>query len=359
MPRIALLLWVRTLPGRSSLAFLQAAHLWQLRVLSHCLCYIYGLITSEKKLIESIRRLSAQSRNKTVVRGIGDDCAILRLSPGHELLITTDFSIEDVHFRRVWHPAASIGHRCLARGLSDIAAMGGEALACFLSLGLPPRLPQRWVDEFLQGLSRLAKRHGVQLAGGDTSAAPQVTADIVVAGQVPQGKAVLRSGARPNDRIYVTGELGDSTAALERLRNGLRLRPTPGSRHFFPEPRLKVGAWLRGRGLATAMIDLSDGLSIDLGHICEESRVSAMIEAGKVPVARNSTLQLALHGGEDYELLFTAPAKAKIPSSIAGVKVTQIGSVLPKDYRAAIRILEENGRSRPLAPLGWQHFRSN
>jgi thiamine-monophosphate kinase len=316
------------------------------------------LIASEKKLIESIRRLAAKSRNGALVHGIGDDCAVIRLSPGYELLVTTDFSIENVHFRRNWHPARSVGHRCLARGLSDIAAMGGDPLACFLSLGVPPKLPQTWVDEFLAGLARLAKRYNVQLAGGDTSAAPQITADIVVAGQVPRGKALLRSGARPGDLIYVTGELGASTAALKQLFAGRRLRASNSSRHFFPEPRLAVGSWLRRRDLATAMIDLSDGLSIDLGHICEESRVSALIDSRKVPISRDATLQLALHGGEDYELLFTAARTTKIPASVQGVKVTQIGSITRKDYRSAIKILDDNGKQRTLQPLGWQHFRT-
>ena len=315
------------------------------------------MIAAEKKLIESIRRLANQSRNPAVSRGIGDDCAIMRISPGHELLVTTDFSIENVHFRRQWHPPRSVGHRCLARGLSDIAAMGGEPLACFLSLGLPPKLPQRWADDFLRGLAALARRFGVQLAGGDTSAAHEITADIIVLGQVPRGRAVLRSGARPGDVIYATGELGGSTATLKQLLAGVKIRPVPGSRHFFPEPRLRAGAWLRKRRLATAMIDLSDGLSIDLGHICDESGVSAMVDSRKLPVARGATLELALHGAEDYELLFTAPAKAKIPATIDGVKITPIGSITKKDYRAAIRILDENGRAHALRPLGWQHFR--
>lgn len=315
------------------------------------------MIATEKKLIESIRRLAAKSPNHAVVQGIGDDCAVLRLAPGHELLLTTDFSIENVHFRRKWHPARSVGHRCLARGLSDIAAMGGEPLACFLSLGLPPDLSQSWADDFLKGLIQLAKRHRVQLAGGDTSAAPQVTADIVVTGQIPRGKSVLRSGARPGDLIYVTGELGASTAELKQLFAGQRVRPSPSSRHFFPQPRVEIGSWLRRRALATAMIDLSDGLSIDLGHICEESRVSAVVDSRNIPIAPKATLQLALHGGEDYELLFTASPRTKIPAAIRGVKVTRIGSITRKDYRSAIKILEDNGKQRTVHPLGWQHFR--
>jgi thiamine-monophosphate kinase len=315
------------------------------------------LVAAEKTLIHGIRRFASHSRNRAVIHGIGDDCAVLRVSAGQELLVTTDFSIENVHFRRQWHPARSVGHRCLARGLSDIAAMGGEPLACFLSLGLPANLPQRWADEFLQGLTRLAKRYGVQLAGGDISAAPEITADIVAVGQVPIGKSVLRSGARPGDVIYVTGELGGSAGTLKQLFAGRKVRPSPAGRHFFPDPRLEAGAWLRRGGLPSAMIDLSDGLSIDLGHICEESGVSAMVDSAKIPVARNSSLDLALHGGEDYELLFTAPGKVKMPAAIRGVKVTRIGSITRKDYRSAIRILDDNGRARALRPLGWQHFR--
>jgi thiamine-monophosphate kinase len=235
--------------------------------------------------------------------------------------------------------------------------MGGEPLACFLSLGLPPKLSQRWVDAFFRGLKRLARRFKVQLAGGDISSAPKITADIVVAGQVLPGKAILRSGAKPGNRIYVTGELGGSAAVLKRLRAGERVRPTDSRRHFYPAPRIEAGCWLRQHGLATAMIDLSDGLSVDLQHICQESRVAATIDSAAIPISKGADLGLALHGGEDYELLFTAPAQAGVPAKIAGVKITEIGSIRRrKDYRPAIEILGENGRARILAARGWQHF---
>src|SRR5262249_50819404 len=281
--------------------------------------------------------------------GIGDDCAILRFPPGHHLLVTTDLSIEDVHFRRKWHPAKSVGHRCLARGLSDIAAMGGEPLVCFLSLGLPARLPQTWVDEFFRASRGRARCFRVPVAGGDTSAARKITADIVVAGQVLAGKAILRSGARAGDRIYVTGELGASAAALKKLFAGKRVSPASARSHFFPEPRLAIARQLRLKNLATAMIDLSDGLSVDLAHICQESGVAATINAAAVPIARGAGLELALHGGEDYELLFTAKPRVRIPARIAGARITQIGCVhSQKDYPAAIRILDENGKARTL-----------
>jgi thiamine-monophosphate kinase len=301
-----------------------------------------------------VRRSLVRGR---LVRGIGDDCAVLEVAAGHQLLVTTDLSIENVHFRRQWHPPASVGHRCLMRGLSDIAAMGGEPIACFLSLGLPARLPQKWVDGFLQGLAALARRFAVPLAGGDISATPVITADIIVAGQVPSGKALLRSGARPGDRIYVTGDLGGSAAVLGRLYSGKRVAPARSSRYFYPMPRLEAGRWLRRNRLATAMIDVSDGLSVDLAHICQESRVAARIVAGDIPAAKGANLELAFHGGDDYELLFTASPKARVPNKISGVPVTEIGVIQRrKDYRPAIQILDENGRARILAPHGWQHF---
>src|SRR5512140_1099945 len=251
-------------------------------------------MVKERSLIQQIRRIAASSVNTAVKMGIGDDCAILSLKPGFELLVTTDLCIEDVHFRRAWHPAQAVGHRCLTRGLSDIAAMGGEPIACFLSLGLPEGLPQTWVNGFLRGLLALARRHKVQLAGGDVSSAPQITADIVVTGQVPSGKAVLRSGANPGDRIYVTGTLGGSAGTLKQLLAGNAIKPAKSSPHFYPTPRLQVGNWLRKHHLATAMIDISDGISVDLRHICEESGVAAILISNKVPIAKSADLELAL-----------------------------------------------------------------
>lgn len=314
-------------------------------------------MTGERSLIHQIRRMAAASRNSAVSMGIGDDCAILRLRPGFELLVTTDLCLENVHFRRAWHPPTVVGHRCLTRGLSDIAAMGGEPVACFLSLGLPADLPSRWINGFLRGLLALARRHKVQLAGGDVSSAPQITADIVVSGQVPSGTAVRRSGAHPEDRIYVTGSLGGSAATLKQLFTGKAVKPTKLNPHFFPTPRLEVGSWLRKHRLATALIDISDGLSVDLGHICDESGVAAILLSNKIPISKNASLELALHGGEDYELLFTASKRAKIPLQIAGVAITQIGEIRNRrDYSSAIQILGDNGKVRPLPQRGWEHF---
>jgi thiamine-monophosphate kinase len=307
---------------------------------------------AERKLIDRIRA-HAKARAPHVTLGIGDDCAILRPPRGHELLVTTDFSLEGTHFRRQWHPAHSVGHRCLTRGLSDIAAMGGEPLAAFLSLALPKDLPQRWADDFLRGLLALARRFHIPLAGGDIAQSPGgVLADVILVGSVPRGRALLRSGARPGDAIYVTGALGGSAAALARLRDGDKLRPRQWLAHYFPTPRIEVGRSLRQLRLASAAIDLSDGLSTDLSHICEESGAGAVIYAESVPVTRHATLELALHGGEDYELLFTS--SKRVPQEIAGVAITRIGEIIRE---RKLYLADRTGRRQPLRARGWEHFR--
>ena len=335
----------------------------------------------ERLLIQRIRR-AAGRRADLPGHGVGDDCAVLRMRVGHEALVTTDFSLEDVHFRREWHPPESVGHRCLARGLSDIAAMGGLPQAAFLSLALPADLRQKWVDGFLRGLLKLAGHYSVQLAGGDTAQSPDgILADIVVLGSVPAGKAILRSGARAGDLLYVTGMLGSSAAALNDLRDGKKLRPSSHPRHFYPEPRIAVGRFLREKKLASAMIDISDGLSTDLGHICEESKTGAVVYSDALPLVSGNvvggrfvsghgfsraegqpkntralapeTLQFALHGGEEYELLFTVPANRRIPKQIAGVPVTKIGEIV---RGRQMKLVTLGGKTEVLKPAGWEHF---
>jgi thiamine-monophosphate kinase len=282
---------------------------------------------------------------------------VLRVPAGHEVLVTTDFTLENVHFRRKWHDPEVVGRRCVTRGLSDIAAMGGEPRAAFLSLALDRRTPQKWVDQFLAGVLEAAAEFGVALAGGDTAQSHDgIQADIVLLGSVPKGKALLRSGAQAGDEIFVTGHLGGAAAALNALSKG-RVRAQNYPRHFHPVARVRVGQWLRQRGLASAMIDLSDGLSTDLDHICEESGLGAIIEAEAIPrasVGRPAKLvdfNLALHGGEDYELLFTS--HGKIPASIAGVPVTRIGQITRK---RGMVLMRPNGGRRKLSARGWQHF---
>ncbi len=318
----------------------------------------------ERQLIERIRK-AARLRVPHLLRGIGDDCAVLRPPRGHDLLVTTDLTLEGAHFRREWHPADAVGHRCLARGLSDIAAMGGEPLAAFLSLALPSGLPQRWADEFLRGFLKLARKFDVALAGGDTAASPAgILADIIVLGSMPKGTAVLRSGARGGDRIYVTGELGAASVALKQLYAGKKLRPRDHPRLFYPEPRIEVGRVLREKGIASAMIDLSDGLSTDLTHVCEESGGwGALLDEEAIPratVGRHEVeLKYALHGGDDYELLFTARPGNKVPRRIAGVTITEIGRIARSSKRASSRLLLRTHGSnvRSIGAEGWEHFR--
>lgn len=324
----------------------------------------------EKALIAEIRRMAEHlshrrtRSNRTILNGIGDDCAVLRLPESQDFLVTTDFTLEGIHFRRDWHPPESVGHRCLARGLSDIAAMGGEPVAVFLSLALPRDLPQSWVRRFRRSLINLAEKHGASLAGGDTAESPDgILADIVVIGAVPNGKAILRSGAKPGDRIYVSGELGGSAAAVAKLRTRPKKRVNPRDypRHFYPEPRVELGRMVREKNLVSAMIDTSDGLSTDLAHICEESSVGAEIESSAIPLAcvgqpaHEVDLDLVLHGGEDYELLFTAPRGKRIPNRLAGIAITQIGRIT-KSRR--IVLWNPLGIGSELRPKGWEHFRN-
>jgi thiamine-monophosphate kinase len=304
--------------------------------------------------------------------GIGDDCALLRPRAGEELAVTTDLSIAGRHFRLDWHPPEAVGHRTLARGLSDLAAMGARPVAAFLSLGLPRALTtargrgRAWVDRFFDGLLALAEMHKTPLAGGDLAESPVAVADIVLIGAVPRGRALLRCGARAGDLLYVTGSMGGAAAALARLGELAKdaARPAvPGKRmqamlapHLYPQPRLAQGLQLQRRGWATAALDLSDGLSTDLAHVCEESGVAAEVDAAALPVYPGATLAQALHGGEDYELLFTARPGTRLPRTIAGVPVTQIGRmVAARAGEAQVRLRTEQGVTA-LGPHGWEHF---
>jgi thiamine-monophosphate kinase len=333
----------------------------------------------ELALIRQIRSRAAKSAYPGLTLGIGDDCALLRPRRGHELAVTTDLCIQGRHFRLDWHTPESIGHRALARGLSDLAAMGAQPVAAFLSLGLPRSLanpPGRWsaswVARFLDGLLALATAYKTPLAGGDLSETPVPLADIVLIGSVPAGKALLRSTARPGDLLFVTGALGGGAAALphfDRLAkqskprsNGLNLARIPKelepllARHLWPQPRIAQGLRLRSRGLASAAMDLSDGLSTDLAHLCEESHVAAEIDPALLPIHPGASLDYALHGGDDYELLFTADPNARIPRKIAGVSITRVGRIVPaRRGRSPVTLITQHG-PRPLKPQGWEHF---
>src|ERR1700722_877545 len=318
-------------------------------------------MAGERELIAAIRKRAGQlPRNLGIVSlGIGDDCAVLHPRRGEEIVVTTDLSLENVHFRRDWHPPQSVGHRCLARGLSDLAAMGARPEAAFLSLAIPAELTGPWMDSFLDGLMALAELHQVPLAGGDMAKSPLVVADIVLMGSVPKGKALLRSGARAGDVIYVTGALGGSAAelrALERRPGDYRGKYKVGHPHLYPEPRLAAGRKLMRAELATAAIDLSDGLSTDLAHLCDESRLAAEIDVEALPVDARATLEQALHGGEDYELLFTASPKTKVPTQVGGVLTHAIGRMKKRGKDPQVE-LDCDGTRTVLKPGGWNHFR--
>jgi thiamine-monophosphate kinase len=277
---------------------------------------------NELDWIERLRRRIPAAKGELVL-GIGDDCAIYRPRGAREdLLLTTDLMIEGVHFRREGVSPAFIGHKSLARGLSDIAAMGGEPKLCLISLAAP-KTWVRHLDEFYRGLLRLAQQTGTQVAGGDLASGDRIVIDIIVCGAVAKGMALRRDGANPGEAIYVSGALGGSA------KRGYRVRPVP---------RLQLGRSLRGR--ASACMDLSDGLSTDLYRMCEASGVSARLE--HVPVASGASLEQALHGGEDYELLYTGPA------GLPGIKV---GRVVGLDPAALVTFLGD-----PLQPAGYDQF---
>jgi thiamine-monophosphate kinase len=294
---------------------------------------------NELSIVRLIRSL-AQSRAPGVVAGIGDDCAILRPRPGEDLLLTTDFLIEDVHFRRGTHSGADCGWKALARGFSDIAAMGGTPRACLVSLALAPWTGAGWVRAFYRSLNQLAACHNAAVIGGDTSRAAKLACDIVVLGAVPRGRALRRDGAKPGDVICVTGSLGGSAL-------GLASGKAPAlRRHLRPEPRLEAGRLLRTRLRATSCIDVSDGLALDLHRLCLESKVAADLW-GPLPSFPGASLEQALAGGEDYELLFTLPAQRRLPASVAGIPVTAIGAIRsgkPGELTFA---------GAPLTPRGW------
>jgi thiamine-monophosphate kinase len=328
-------------------------------------------------------RAASRDRRGGLRLGIGDDCALLAPRADEELAVTTDLSIAGRHFRLDWHPPEAVGHRVLARGLSDLAAMGARPVAAFLSLGLPRELTtlvghrragsrsesRSWVERFLDGFLALAEAHSTPLAGGDLAESPVAVADIVLIGAVPRGRALLRSGANPGDLLYVTGALGGAAAGLARLaelaqaQSGRSNPPRIPKRleaqlasHLYPQPRVRQGLWLQRRRLASAALDLSDGLSTDLAHLCAESSVAAELDAALLPLGAGATLDQALHGGEDYELLFSAPPTVRLPRSIAGVKITRVGRIVkPRRGQPVLTLITPQGR-QPLETRGWEHF---
>lgn len=296
----------------------------------------------EQDWVRWLARAARLDNTSGVVTGIGDDCAVFRPERNTDLVFTTDMLVEDVHFQRSTHSAAEVGRKALTRGLSDIAAMGAAPRFCLLSLAVPPWVDDAWLRGFYRGWLALAKQKKAPLIGGDLSHARQLVCDVTVAGNVARGKAILRSGAEPGDRIYVSGRLGGSALGLAAQAGSAWLR------HRRPVARLALGQLLSGWGVTAAM-DLSDGLSLDLQRLAEASKAGA--ELRKVPVCKGASLQQALHGGEDYELLFTAPASRRIPDRATGVRITEIGEITAS-HRGIVF-----WQGQPLAAEGYDHFR--
>ena len=296
--------------------------------------------------------------------GIGDDAAILHPEPGFEMVVSTDLLVEDVHFQLDWTTPELLGRKALAVSLSDMAAMGAVPRAVFLSLAVPSRLGDEFFEAFYTGALAFADRFGMVIAGGDMSSSPgPLLIDSVVTGEVEEGRALVRSGARPGDLLFVSGALGSSAAGLRQLLAGIRLdTATTGMdldairTHLVPTPRIDLGRALVLTGAATAAIDVSDGLSSDLHHLCEASGVGAIVDARAIPTRHS--LDEALHGGEQYELLFACPPvltdRIALVSHQLKLDVTRIGRFdgPPEE----VLLVTEHDR-RPLVPRGWEHFR--
>ncbi len=286
----------------------------------------------------------------------GDDCAIARpVGRGEELLLTTDQIIENQHFIRGRHPFGMLGHKALVRSLSDIAAMGGRPLYFLLSLALPQWSIGRALREFMRGMRAAADEHrldGFALIGGDVARSDLFAANVTAAGVAPQASALRRSGARPGDRVYVSGRLGGSLLGLRRLPAGkVDMRNRAVRRHCRPTARLALGAFIRERG-GTAAIDLSDGLSTDALRLANAGGVALRIDSARIPLFRGATVADALASGEEYELLFTAPSQAKMPACYDGLELTRIGTV--ESGKGVL--LERAGETTALEPSGFDHF---
>jgi len=311
-------------------------------------------------LIEAIRRRAGASHPQWRV-AIGDDAALLTPKPGEELVFTADTVVENVHFRWRTTDPKSLGRKALAVNLSDVGAMGARPLGFLLTLGLPRSVSGKTLDGFLSGLLACARAARCPLVGGDVTRAGEFSAAITAIGAVTRGRALLRSAARPGDRVLVTGRLGAAAAGLRALERRKRLTSAElalAKRQRAPSPPFRAGPALVRLGLSRCAIDVSDGLVRDLSHILDESRVGARLALESVPVAKGATLDDALGGGEDYELLFTvgprAPSAAVIGNRLA-CRVTELG-VITRQRRL---ILTRAGR--PVAPIarGYEHFKAS
>lgn len=328
------------------------------------------MIMRENELIERIDKALGRRRNASdaVRLAMGDDAALFRPQAGLETILTCDWFLEGAHFLRDKHPPDSVGWKCLARAVSDIAAMGGVPRCFLLSLAIPSSHTGNWLDGFLRGLRRASRKFQCVLAGGDTTRRQEILINITVVGEASIGRAILRSGARPGDALYVSGRLGEAELGLQVLRKsrGPANSKSPlTKKHQYPEPQLALGQWLAKKRIASAMIDLSDGLSSDLPRLCAASGVGAKLESERIPQTRNievarkygmDSFALALHGGDDYELLFTVPPRKtkSVPTYFQGLSLTRIGKMTKG---SKLIVLEDNGREKQLEAGGWDPFR--
>ena len=338
---------------------------------------------NEFDFIKKIRRQADQrGASSGLVRGIGDDAAVLKSFAGTDVVVSTDLLVEGIDFRRETTRPDQLGHKALAVSLSDIAAMGARPRWALLSIGVPNEVwDSGFIDSFYDGFFQIADRFGVKLIGGDLSRAPEkIVINSIAIGECLLEREVFRSGAKPGDQIFVTGFLGDAAAGLRLIERGTRLHDDTATtsddsnsikhlllRHLQPEPRVGWGLLIGERQLATAMIDISDGLSSDLNHLCQESKAGALVDANHLPIDQVVTeicgrraldpLMLALHGGEDFELLFTVNPEnvSKLPRRVDGIPITRIGEIKEASYGVQIA---EGSKIWKLEPGGWEHFKS-
>ena len=314
------------------------------------------------------RALSASGPTSSLPIGIADDAAVWRPSSGRETVLTCDWFLQGTHFLLDLHPPYSVGWKCLARAVSDIAAMGAEPRCFLMSLALPASLTSGWLNEFLRGLGAVSQKLNCPAAGGDTTRRDQVLIHMTVVGECCRGRAILRSRAQPGDAVFVSGRLGEAEyglRVLQRSAHRITARDPRLRKHLYPQPRLGVGAWLAKRRLASAMMDLSDGLSSDLPRLCQATGTGARIEARRIPrpllakvhTQKFDALSLALHGGDDYELLFTVSPEniPRVPRRIAGVPVTLIGQLVQQKQ---ILLIAESGKETLLQKKGWDPFKT-
>ena len=327
----------------------------------------------EFSLIANIRRRMEGQYPPEVALGIGDDCAVLQPQAGMEWVITTDTQVEDVHFRRAWLTPYQIGWRAMAVNLSDIAAMGAQPFGALAALALPAATERAFFDHLLDGLCDLGLRCQCPLIGGNLSRDPaHLSLTLTVLGHVPRGHSVLRRGARAGDEIWVSGQLGGSVAGLRTFLQTIPLaepvRTSLRQRYTQPQPRVREASFLRASGGLTSMIDLSDGLAGDLGHLCDESRVGALIMAAALPLQAGvrevaaalgeDALELALRGGEDFELCCTArpgmldPLRAEFQAQF-GIDLTRVGMMTSE---RVLQLVHADGSSALLSPQAFDHF---